>query len=139
MTGNGQIGTDSHVIFKVGGWFATDQEIRLSFGYVIAEDGNQGWLLVHSRLLDWAFIGNTQVLALIDGNRHSFEGFVDSSDTQIVGDDVICIESFQTPVTEEFLKEIAAASSVKLRLSGTDFELAHEVISDVKLLVDEMG
>jgi len=139
MTGNGQVLTDSSVILKTGGWLETKQEIQLSFGIVTNDDVQQGWLVVNSRLIEWAFIGNSEVLALIDGHRHRFEGFVESSDTQIVGDDVICVESFHVPVTHEFLKELASASSAKVRLAGTDFELAQEVIDDVKLLVEEMA
>jgi hypothetical protein len=136
MTGNGQIVTDSSVILKTGGWLEAKQEIQLSFGFVKGDDVDQAWLIVNSRLTDWAFIGSPVVLALVDGKRHSFEGFVETSDTQIVGDDVICIESFHTPVTEEFLREVAIASSVKIRLAGADFQLDPEVIKDVKLLVD---
>jgi hypothetical protein len=135
MTGNGQALTDSVVLFKAGGWLAAKQEVTLCFGIVVGDDFRKAWLIANSRLLDWAFIGNTDVLALVDGNRHKFEGFVQESDTQIVGDDVICVESFHTPVTEEFLAEIAGAQTAKVRLAGTDFELPPEIIADVKELI----
>lgn len=135
MTGNGQAITGAHVVFKAGGWLAAKQEVNICFAIVVGEEFRQAWLIANSRLLDWAFIGNPDVLALVDGKRHKFEGFVQESDTQIVGEDVICVEEFHTPVTEEFLAEVAGSQSAKVRLAGSDFEIPAELVAEVKELI----
>jgi hypothetical protein len=135
MTGNGQAMTDKAVVFKTGGWLVAKQELNLCFAIVVGEEFRQAWLIANSQLLDWAFIGNPDVLALVDGKRHKFEGFVQSSDTQIISDDVLCIESFHVPVPEEFLAELAKSQSAKLRLANSDFEIPAELMADLKELI----
>ena len=135
MTGNGQAMTDKAVVFQTGGWLMTKQEVNLSFAIVVGDEFRQAWLIANSFLLDWAFIGHSDVLALVDGKRHKFEGFIQSSDTQIVGDDVICFESFHTPLPEEFLTEVANSEIAKFRLGTSDFEIPEQLRIDLKELI----
>lgn len=138
MTGSGQITTSSAVIFQTKGWFVTPTHIKLSFALVVNEHGRFGWILVDSQLLEWKFIGERRVNALIDGTkRYQFEGEIRKSDTGIVGDNVYCYESFHTFVEEEFLAELASSKSAKLRLGGMDFDVPTELIADLKDLVKE--
>jgi hypothetical protein len=132
MTGNGQATTSVVQIYKSGGFFTAKTFINLSFALVVGDGFRQAWILVYSQLSDWAFIGNTQVLALVDGKRHSFEGVVRSTDTAIVNDDVVCQEDFHIGVPEEFLTELGGSTSAKLRIGGSDFEVPAELIADLK-------
>jgi hypothetical protein len=135
MTGNGQATTNRVVLFEKRGWMSPTLSLTLYFGIVVGEDVRQAWVIVDSRLTEWAFIGNTEVLALVDGKRHRFEGFVQESDTAIDSQEVVCLESFHTPIPEEFLTELAGSQSAKIRLGGTDFDIPAELISDVKELL----
>ena len=135
MTGNGQATTTQVVLFENRGFLSPTLSLRLFAGIVVGENIRQPWLIADSRLKDWGFIGNTEVLVLVDGKRHRFEGFVQESDTQIVQQEVVCIESFHTPVPEEFLTELAGCESAKIRLGGTDFDIPKELIEDIKLLI----
>ena len=138
MTGSGQISTSTAIIKETKGWFVTPTNIKLSFSLVVNEHGRFGWIVVNSQLLDWKFVGERRVNALIDGTkRYQFTGEIRKSDTGIVGDSVYCYESFHTFVEEEFLVEMANSKSAKLRLGGTDFDVPAELISDLKDLVKE--
>lgn len=135
MTGTGQANTGSFQIFKQGGWLSAKQEINIFCAITVGEGFRQCWLIVNSRLQDWAFSGNTQVFALVDDKRHSFDGFVESFNTEWVGDTLVCLESFHVPTNEEFFSDLAAASTARIRLAGTDFDLPQELIDDMKELI----
>lgn len=135
MTGNGQAVTDAVIILKRGSWFTPKEEVSLRFAIVVGDDFRQGWVIVNSCMEDWVFLGNESVLALVDGSRHKFEGFVETSDTQVSGDFVMCIESFHVPVDEGFIKAVATSSVSKIRLAGSDFELPEGLKVDLQDLV----
>jgi hypothetical protein len=135
MTGNGQATTSQVTLFEKTGWLSPTVFLKIYFGIVVGDDVRQPWLIADSRLTEWGFIGHTEVLALVDGKRHRFEGFVNESDTKIDAQEVVCIESFHTPISEEFLKELAEAESAKIRLGGADFGVPMELLVDVKELL----
>ena len=135
MTGKGQATTSQVTLFEKKGWISPTIFLKIYFGIVVGENVRQAWLVADSRLKEWGFIGHKEVFALVDGKRHSFEGYVKESDTTIDAQEVLCIESFHTPISEEFLAELAEATNAKIRLGGTDFDLPAELLVDVKNLI----
>jgi hypothetical protein len=135
MTGNGQATTDFYVVFETKGFLVTRTDIKVGFAIVVGEDFRAGWLIAISHTLDWQFIGNPVVLALVDGERASFEGIVRASDTNYIGDTLYCDEEFHTQVPEEFLEAVANSSSAKLRLAGIDVEIPAELRNDLQALI----
>jgi hypothetical protein len=136
MTGNGQVTTDHYVVFETKGFLVTKTQMTLGFALVVGEGFRQGWLIVISHTLDWQFIGNTQVLALIDGERASFEGVVRTSDTNFIGDTLYCDEEFHAAVDEDFLEAISKSSNAKLRLAGIDVVVPPALATDVAALLE---
>lgn len=134
MTGNGQAITDEAIILKRGSWLTAKEQVSMRFALVVGDDFRQGWIIVNSCMEDWAFLGNESVLALVDGKRHKFDGFVETSDTQISGDFVMCIESFHVPVDEDFMSDVASSTIAKIRLAGSDFDVPEELKADLQLL-----
>ena len=135
MTGNGQVMTSSVMLLKQGGWLSAQQTITLVAAIVVGDDFRQPWLISNTSLLEWYYLSDTDVLALVDGKRHKFEGFIQSSDTEIIGSDVLCNESFHVPVTEDFLQALSVSQSARLRLGGNDFEMSEEFKADVRELL----
>jgi hypothetical protein len=135
MTGNGQVTTDHYVVFETKGFLVTKTSITIGFALVVGEGFRQGWLIAISHTLDWQFIGNTQVLALVDGERASFDGVVRSSDSNFIGDTLYCDEEFHAAVDEEFLEAISKSSNAKLRLAGIDVVVPPALAADVAELL----
>jgi len=138
MTGNGQISTSIAVLQKSGGFLLTPTYVRLSFAYVIGEDSSSAWLLVTSQQMDWMFLSDTNVLALVDGKRSQFEGYIRDSDTEIISNDVVCIEEMHALVSLEFFQELANSTSARFRLAGIDYELPAELRADLAALLEEI-
>lgn len=135
MTGNGQVTTDHYVVFETKGFLVTKTQMTLGFALVVGEGFRQGWLIAVSHMLDWQFIGNTQVLALVDGERASFDGTVRSSDTNFIGDTLYCDEEFHAAVSEEFLEAVSKSSNTKLRLAGIDVVVPPALAADITELL----
>lgn len=135
MTGNGQVLTDSYVVYETKGFLVTKTNMRMKFGLVVGDDFRAGWLIVNSHMLEWQFAGHHQVLALVDGNRSTFEGVVRTSDANFVGDTLYCDEEFHVAVPEEFLQQVATSNSAKIRLAGIDVMVPQLLQNDVRDLI----
>lgn len=135
MTGNGQITTDHYVVFETKGFLVTKTHMTIGFALVVGDDFRAGWLIVSSHMLDWQFIGDSKVLALVDGERASFEGVVRASDTNFIGDTLYCDEEFHAAVPEEFLEAVSKSSNAKLRLAGIDVVVPSALAADIAELL----
>lgn len=132
MRGVGEIRTSSFNLFKQGGFLTAKVYLNIGFAVVLGENSKTGWFLFDAKMNEWTLLENQEFIALVDGHRYMGEGVMRETDTKVEGYDVMCYEEMHVQFDMELLHLMAKATTIKIRVGGTDFILAPEVLAELK-------
>jgi hypothetical protein len=134
MRGVGEIRTSAFNLFKQGGFFSSKVYLNIGFAVVLGEKSKTGWFIFDAKMNEWTLLEVREFIALIDGHRYINEGQIRKSDTNVEGYDVMCYEEMHVPFDMDLLNRMASATTIKIRVGGTDFVLAPDVMAELKAL-----
>lgn len=134
MRGVGEIRTSAFNLFKQGGFLSAKTYLNMGLAVVLGDNSKTGWFIFEGKFADWVLLENRDFIALVDGHRFMGEGQMRNTDTNVEGYDVMCFEEMHVQFDMDLLEMMSNAQSIKIRVGGTDFVLAPEVLTDVKAL-----
>ena len=126
MTGVGQFNTQEFWLAKTMGVLSTRKMIKMRICVVVDEDGKTPFFVFNREGVDWLWLHDATFHGLLDGNRFSGQGQLVSSDTKIMGNTVVCMETVAVEFEKEMLEAYSTFNSFKIRLGNLDFELDYE-------------
>ncbi len=134
MRGVGEMRTASFNLFKQGGFFSSKVYLNILFAVVLGENSKTGWVIFNAKMNEWTLLEDREFIALIDGHRFIGEGVMRQTDTNVEGYDVMCYEEMHVQFDMDLLTRMGTASTIKIRVGGTDFVLAADVMAELKAL-----
>jgi hypothetical protein len=134
MRGVGEVKTASFNLFKQGGFLSSKTYLNMGIAVVLGDNFKTGWFIFEGKFADWVLLENRSFIALVDGHRFMGEGDMRNTDTAVEGYDVMCYEEMHVQFDMDLLEMMANAQTIKIRVGGTDFVLAPEVLTDLKAL-----
>ena len=85
---------------------------------------------------DWAWVGDTSAIMLVDGVRTLGEGVLVDSSTVTTDSKVYCDEIVSLETDLDFLKTMSNASNIKIRIGQQDIVPPQEFIPSLKEILD---
>ncbi len=134
MTGIGQFNSQEFWLAKTAGILATRKLIKLRICVVEADEQKIPFLVFDREGEDWLWLSDTSFHGLLDGTRFSGEGSLISSDTKVLGNMVVCMETVTVELDIDLLAAFAGFETFKIRIGSLDFELGpdfREAASDM--------
>ena len=134
MRGVGELYTSKFNLFKQGGFLSAKTYLNFAVAVVVGEGTKTGWFVFDGKFSDWVLLEDRGFIALVDGHRFMGEGEMRNTDTKVEGYDVMCFEEMHVEFDMDLLDLMGGAQSIKIRVGGTDFVLAPDILADIKEL-----
>ena len=126
MTGVGQFNTQEFWLAKTMGVLSTRKMIKMRICVVLDEDGKTPFFVFNREGEDWLWLHDATFHGLLDGKRFSADGQLISSDTKVLGNTLVCMETVGVEFDKEMFEAFSTFNSFKIRVGNLDFDLDYE-------------